>query len=138
MPVIVSAHDTRAGPAFQPVFRTLTSLDRIADAKLTAAFVAGFYCIRIPNICLSIRYLSEPAQRLQAIEDFFQKCEFDGSACKGCKEVPNFLVNLVLCTDRLGDFLPQQLAVATPQTMNGDLHRTLAHAKLLRHLAVGD
>ncbi len=106
MAVIVSAHDTRAGPVFQPVFRTLISLDRLAAAVLSAAFFAGLYSIFIPNICLSTRYLSNPAEKLHAIGDFFQKCYFDGSAGKRGEEVSNFLVTLVLGTDRLGDFIP--------------------------------
>ena len=61
---------------------------------------------------------------------FFFKNLIFGPSGQGGEEVPDFLVDLVIGGNRLGDFVPQQHSVAPPQTMNSHLGISMLPARL--------
>ncbi len=67
--------------------------------------------VHIHDICLSTCYLGKSAEWLQDVDFFFG---LFSAALVGqcCKKVPNLLVNLLLSSNRLGDFITQQIPVA--------------------------
>jgi len=84
--------------------------------------------ICILELCLSTYYL-KTSGKVTFYRTFFPEYRISGSAGKRGKEVPNLLINLVLSSNRLGDFIPQQLAVTSAEAME----KTLAFDTDFKH-----
>ena len=50
--------------------------------------------------------------------------------------MPEFFIDLFRARDRVGNFFPQQLAVALPHPLRGGFHGRLVHRELIAELRV--
>jgi len=108
--IINCSNNTRVEPLFQPVFRILAYLIWLLAILPVRCFFKDNN-FNIHDICLSISNLGISVERLQDW-DIFLGLFLAGSVGQCGKEVPNFLVNLLLGGNGLGDFITQKLTVA--------------------------
>jgi hypothetical protein len=66
------------------------------------------------------------------------KSEIHDSWPQGGEQVLQLLVNLLGADHRLGDFLPDQVAVSLAQAVDGDFDRAFGHVEARGHLGLGD